>query len=443
MTQSTSTPPPPSSPSNPLEDKPYTLKRCSISFSVYQQTEHEDSEEPGSTRAFHLHPARFTPDNNNLSSNSPESFLSSITPTKPVIRPFISTPAVPFHQPPVPLLPAGSKPQIATTKPQLSISKQTLKATIMADTMKSVPLFYGDYGENKNPAAWFTQFELLLPNSWTDTQRIHRFAMQLMPGESAAEWYQGLTSSHISSFASLKAEFFKCWPVPKQPKLTQVQQKEHIMAQTLKEDEVGERTQEGRTGNYAHVIWAINISWLALGMGDIDGAMIEYALEGIPNLLKDHLKCTYNTWEEFVEDIQNVPNVKLKHRQEDLDKERAHDAKIAKLKAQNMLSTSYLSQQLTQMSMGMQQMPLTMLPPLVNPNLPVTTRGGSLMFNTNRGAFTPCTQLTWAQILERAALVPQRHNTEVGTHQYEVDVDMWHHAYGAQGTPSLECPYPL
>jgi hypothetical protein len=84
------------------------------------------------------------------------------------------------------------------------------------------------------------------------------------------------------------------------------------MSQVLKEEEVGEWTQEGQTGNYAHMLWAINISQLALGMGDVDGAMIEYALEGIPNLLEDHLKCMYSTWDEFVEDIQNVLNIKIK-----------------------------------------------------------------------------------------------------------------------------------
>jgi hypothetical protein len=90
----------------------------------------------------------------------------------------------------------------------------------MADTIKSVPLFYSDYGENENPSAWFAQFELSLPISWMDTQRIQQFAMQLTPGEAAAEWYQGLTSSHLSSFTNLKAEFFKRWPAPKKPKLT-------------------------------------------------------------------------------------------------------------------------------------------------------------------------------------------------------------------------------
>jgi hypothetical protein len=32
------------------------------------------------------------------------------------------------------------------------------------------------------------------------------------------------------------------------------------MAQVLKEEEVGVWTQEGRTGNYAHVTWAVNVS---------------------------------------------------------------------------------------------------------------------------------------------------------------------------------------
>jgi hypothetical protein len=66
-------------------------------------------------------------------------------------------------------------------------------------------------------------------------------------------------SSHLSSFTNLKAEFFKHWPVPKKLKLTWAQQKECIMVQILKEEEVGEWTQEGWTSNYAHVLLAINI----------------------------------------------------------------------------------------------------------------------------------------------------------------------------------------
>jgi hypothetical protein len=159
-----------------------------------------------------------------------------------------------------------------------------------------------------------------------------------------------------------------------------------------------------------------------------------------------------------------VPNVKLKHRCKDLNKEWAWDAEIAKLKAQSMLSTSYLSQQLTQMSMGAQQIPSPMYcmmtwlpntnstPPLVpvaampipssNPGLQAAC-GGPPVYNSNRGSFISCMQLTWAQIIERTTLIPQRPNTEAGMRQYEMDFDMWHCAYGAQGTSSLEHPYLL
>jgi hypothetical protein len=179
------------------------------------------------------------------------------------------------------------------------------------DNMKAVLLFYGDYGEKENPAAWFAQFKLSLPISWTDAQHVQHFGMQLTPGE-VAEEYQSLTSTHLSTFTNLKAEFFKHWPPPKWLKLTRAQQKECIMAQPLKEEEIGKWTQEGQTGNYTHVMWAISISRLAMGMGDVEGAMIEYVIESIPDLLKDHLTCAYNTWDELIEDIQDVPIVKLK-----------------------------------------------------------------------------------------------------------------------------------
>ncbi|KAG1798162.1 uncharacterized protein HD556DRAFT_1232622, partial [Suillus plorans] len=300
--------------------------------------------------------------------------------------------------------------------------------------------------------------------NWTDAQRVQRFGMQLTPGEAAEEWYQSLTSKQLSSFADLKLVFFKCWPHPKCPKLTRAQQKERIMAQVLKEEEVGEWTQVGRTGNYAHVIWAINVSKLALGMGDVNGAMIEYTLEGIPNVLKDHLECAYTTWEEFVEDIQKVPNVKLKRSREDLEKNRARDAEIAKLKAQNSPSPLLLSQQFAQMSIPAQQTVPTSYcstPRMFNPNMststfpPVTTqpmfnvgpfmtpRNGPPVYNGTRGAFPPRTPLTRAQILERTALVPQRPNTEAGMRQYEGDVDLWHHTYGTDGMTTLDRPYPL
>jgi hypothetical protein len=64
----------------------------------------------------------------------------------------------------------------------------------------------------------------------------------------------------------------------------------------------------------------MTIACLALGMGDIDGHLIEYVVEGILNLLNDHLKYEYGDWDEFIEDVQNVPSTKLKRGREDLTK---------------------------------------------------------------------------------------------------------------------------
>ncbi|KAG1824887.1 uncharacterized protein BJ212DRAFT_1295945 [Suillus subaureus] len=108
------------------------------------------------------------------------------------------------------------------------------------------------------------------------------------------------------------------------------------MAELLEESKIGLWTE----GNYGHVTWASKVSWLALGMGDTAGHLIEYVVKGIPNLLKDYLKCKYEDWDEFTNDVQSIPSVKLKRGCKELDKEHTRDADIARLKAQ---STQWLS----------------------------------------------------------------------------------------------------
>jgi hypothetical protein len=188
------------------------------------------------------------------------------------------------------------------------------------------------------------------------------------------------------------------------------------------------------------------------------------ALKGILNVLKDHLECAYTTWEEFVEDIQKVPNVKLKHSREDLEKNQAQDAEIAKLETQNSPSPLLLSQQFAQMSIPVQQaVPIAYrsMPQMFSPNMstvtfpPVTAQptfnvgpfmtphNGPSAYNGTRGTFPPCTPLTRAQILERTVLVPQRPNTEAGMRQYKADIDLWHRTYSTDRMTTLDQPYPL
>jgi len=45
--------------------------------------------------------------------------------------------------------------------------------------------------------------------------------------------------------------------------------------------------------------------------------------------------------------------------------------------------------------------------------------------------------------MEKLNVVLQCQDTENGIHQYEADVNAWHHMHSTEGIPSLECPYPL
>ncbi|KAG1837466.1 hypothetical protein C8R48DRAFT_782678 [Suillus tomentosus] len=197
-------------------------------------------------------------------------------------------------------------------------------------SIEPVPLFYGDYGDNEEPPAWFAQLQLSLPTAWIDTQRVQRFAMQLMPGQMADEWFQSLDSAHTTTFAALKTAFFKWWPPPKPLKFSRAQQRERMAAHALKESDIGVLRPDG---NFAHLVWATEISQLALGMGDLKGDLIEDVLEDIPDLLKDHLICNYSTWDEFVEDVLRVPSIKLQRSCEKLEDRNRRDTNIAQLKA--------------------------------------------------------------------------------------------------------------
>ncbi|KAG1889419.1 hypothetical protein F4604DRAFT_1674070 [Suillus subluteus] len=219
------------------------------------------------------------------------------------------------------------------------------------------------------------------------------------------------------------------------------------MAESLEESEIGLWTE----GNYRHVTWANKVSCLALGMGDTTGHLIEYVVEGIPNLLKDHLKCKYEDWDEFIDDVQGIPSVKLKRGREELDKERARDADIARLKAQSTqwlstptyrvaMRTPISSSLTTTNTLGTTYLPSYSALPVPTTNNPtMSTRGG---FNA-RGMPFMHAQLTRAQVLEKLATMPQRVNMEAGMRQYEADVELWHHMHGIEGFPTLEKPYPL
>ncbi|KAG1871823.1 hypothetical protein DFJ58DRAFT_722574 [Suillus subalutaceus] len=158
----------------------------SPSHTLYSnQSSPSQSEEPTRDFTFALRAAYFTPKQNESTPSSPTT-VSSLTITQPTPTPHITNSILP----------------IMTNREHPRI----------------VPLFKGDYGDKEEPTEWFLQFELSLPKTWFDTQRIDCFAMQLAPGQIAEEWFQGLSSTQISTFLGLRTIFRKRWPPPKRPK---------------------------------------------------------------------------------------------------------------------------------------------------------------------------------------------------------------------------------
>ncbi|KAG2739342.1 hypothetical protein P692DRAFT_20756633 [Suillus brevipes Sb2] len=295
-----------------------------------------------------------------------------------------------------------------------------------SDNPRAIPLFHGDYREKEEPTLWFAQFQLSLPDSYTEIQRIRRFKMQLAPGSMADQWFYDISLT-CHSFSQLQAEFLTRWPPPKPPQYSRAQQKERIMAQVLKEEDIGVWLAGEPTGNYGHVIWANKVMRIAMGMGDSTGSLVEYALEGIPNVLKDHMTCSYASWQEFLQDIESVPAIKLKRAKEDLSMNRTRDTDIAQLKAQSSPAFNTLPFQFSQLAMD-------------NSRTAQPSYRASRAYANANTFMPPLPTANSAQIMEKLNVLLQRQATDAGRRQYEADVDAWHRTYGTEAVVgSGEC----
>ena len=213
--------------------------------------------------------------------------------------------------------------------------QQTIAPPMMTSaTAKMLPLFHGDYSDKEEPAHWFAQFQLALPDSWPEATKVQWFQMQLAPRGYADEWFDALTASERASVAAIRTVFLRQWPLTKRARWSKVQQKEQVRDQSLKEEQIGKWIQEGRVGDYGQNVWAEQVMKLALSMGDADGTLIEYAIEMAPPILCDHLEEGYDSWEEFIQAVWNVPAAKLRRSREDLEKEHTRDSAIAALRQQ-------------------------------------------------------------------------------------------------------------
>jgi len=338
----------------------------------------------------------------------------------------------------------------------LRVQQTTTPSMTTPATAKTLPLFYGDYSDKEEPAHWFAQFQLALPESWPETAKVQRFHMQLAPGGYADKWFDALTASERASVAAIRTVFLRRWPPTKRAKWSKVQQKERIRDQGLKEEEIGKWIQEGRVGDYGQNVWAERVMKLALSMGDAGGMLIEYAIETTPTILRDHLEEGYDSWEEFIQAVWSIPAAKLRHSKEDLEKERTRDSAIAALRQQVAQLTVQASASNYQTLPRVSPTSLPYANTVTGATTPITSQGTAMPAGVPfssaqqwrnpspyRGPPLLRAPLSRAQIVERISSTPQRPNTEEGKRLWRADVEAWHRTHGSDATPSLERPYLL
>ena len=320
----------------------------------------------------------------------------------------------------------------------------------MTENPPTTEMFFGD---EDNPTMWFAEFQRMLPLSWTDTEKVSHFANHIIPNSYALDWLATLTRGDMATLASVRVAFNVRWPPPERPKFTRAEQMERIREQVLKEESIGKwvTLADKRKADYGQNIWANEVAKAAITMGDTAGFLIECAVDGIPNLLKDHLSCRYDTWEEFKKDIRGVTPHRIKRGKEKLEHERKRDAEIAQLRAQTAATAATLDTTITQLSqLHMSSTPYNRPspPPYRNPH-PIVTQFHTPNQHQPYSAPLPGNwlpkrpPLTKELVLERIMMIPQRPTSNEGKQQYKADIEAWHNTHGVNATPALTRPYPI
>ncbi|KIK33113.1 hypothetical protein CY34DRAFT_18586 [Suillus luteus UH-Slu-Lm8-n1] len=106
-------------------------------------------------------------------------------------------------------------------------------------TITPQPSFYEDYEKGEEPTNWLRRYELLLPTTTTDTDKLTHFELQCAAASPVENWYVNLPTMDKATWVAFQAAFRARWPQPTQVALTVAQKKEQIKAIVLKEEEIG------------------------------------------------------------------------------------------------------------------------------------------------------------------------------------------------------------
>ncbi|KIK35301.1 hypothetical protein CY34DRAFT_96348 [Suillus luteus UH-Slu-Lm8-n1] len=320
-------------------------------------------------------------------------------------------------------------------------------------TITPQPSFYGDYEKGEEPTNWLRKYELSLPTTATDTDKLTRFELQCAAASPAEDWYANLPTADKATWVAFRAAFRTRWPQPTQVALMVAQKKERIKAIVLKEEEIGVMIEEDRGREWGHVRWAKKVARMAQGFNDTQCRLLDVVLDNTPEILRDLLVDNYTSWTDFEADVTKVSASQLHRAKQRLVTDRKLREDMDKLQTQTAND-----HKATQPPSQPNQAPYSQAP-LLTPQVPQTPQAahlfapaapvsrGNLFYGyrgypqtpTRRGGSPADRMRTAAQF----ATIPHHPNSEAGKQAYTQQLQDWHAQHGTDAIPNSQRPYPL
>ncbi|KAG2144245.1 hypothetical protein DEU56DRAFT_754307 [Suillus clintonianus] len=320
-------------------------------------------------------------------------------------------------------------------------------------TVTPQPSFHGNYEKDEEPTNWLRRYQLSLPPSYSDSDKIERFELQCAAASPAEECNIQNTLASAST-----RETHSC-------------------------------AKEERGRDWGHVKWAKQVTKMVLGFGDVHCHFLDVVLENTPEVLRDFLADHYNTWAEFESDVAKTSASQLIWAKQRIANERKLREDVDRLQTQSTTgrkqpgpapqiaqpsfslpaayrygpryapnivnqpqpavqyhTTAPTSQNLQPTQLPppmtptqMPQNPFTLAAPVPRTNLFYRYRGGFPQTPRGRGG-SPADHLRTAA---QFATLPQHPDSETGRQAYTQQVQEWHSQHGQEATPSTARPYPL
>ena len=136
-----------------------------------------------------------------------------------------------------------------------------------------------------------------------DTQRLQAFQLYLKSASITKQWWNDLPTSNKDTWEHLIQAFEKRWP-DKATTVKTVEEKQAALERTkITEEEVGKRVKNNRVEEFAHVVWADKIEWLAVAIPDTNGLLIGNVQKTMPKVLQKVTGLGHTDWMTFCKAI--------------------------------------------------------------------------------------------------------------------------------------------